>query len=381
MEPQPVQENPTIPPIPVVPTVPAPQSSQGTSVPQKHTGLTIIIMLLIIIILGMSASVFYFWQKTTQLSQTIENQTSIMPSPAIPSPTIGTDVTANWKTIKNVYWTFKVPTNLHSVECNSHDFLLIGSNSKGNSLFDKDKVIECNFDQPGDLMSFFRGQDNTQNTVMVPTNTDPTLDPVVSETKTIEVAGIKATFQKETTSTGQGTGSRYKVYIHQANYMDVISLNDITQKTLFNQILSTVVFNTENQTYTPKWSQYSNGPYAYTFTFPVTWKITEEDLKTPATQLSKTLKIFNPEDKPEEGFYSSLTIEYVGMVQDLSLYKKTVVNGIEMYMLNSTHGVSYYVNIPDTDAYLHITGAGGTTPNEKSNEIIRQIFSSFKFTR
>lgn len=222
----------------------APSSAPTKEIGSKPTQGSLVVPilgLLVLVLLGLSGFLVYQnMSLQNQIARLAANQTPMASIPPILAPT--TDPTANWKTVTSKFWTFKVPPNLNSVQCSSMDQLLIGSPSASNSLFDQDKTAECNFDQPGDLLSVFRGLDNTGNAVIIPTNTDPKLDPTVSNRQDILVDEKKAVFQQETTSMGQGTGTWYKVYIHQLNYTDVITFNDVGQKSLFDQILSTFRF-------------------------------------------------------------------------------------------------------------------------------------------
>jgi hypothetical protein len=244
---------PIEPPVPVQPT--------ATSITKSSNKL---LSIFLTVALVATAGIGGYVLGTQRPSQIVEKEQTATPLVV----TSEKDLTANWKTISSTFWTFKVPANLNYVECNSHDQLLVGSPDKPSGLFDKDKTIECNFDQSGELLSIFRGLDNSQNTIIIPINTNHKLDPVVADVQIITVDGKKATFQKETTSIGQGTGTRYKVYIHQSNYTDVITFNDVNQKEVFEQILSTFKFNETKST--DNWLKYKNSFYGFTIEYPPT---------------------------------------------------------------------------------------------------------------
>jgi hypothetical protein len=108
---------------------------------------------------------------------------------------------------------------------------------------------------------------------------------------------------------------------------------------------------------------YTNTGFNYAFSYPSNWKVTDEATSLDAASDSKVVLIFNPLDNPKGFSYTGMRIEFVGTFQD------------------TMHGENYYVNIPDTDQYLYITGAGGYTANEETNQQLKQIFASFKFTR
>ena len=125
---------------------------------------------------------------------------------------------------------------------------------------------------------------------------------------------------------------------------------------------------------------YVNETYDYTINYPSTWKITTEDYNIPATSTSKLVNIFNPQDDPAQSKFSCMTIEYVGMLQqDVSQNEAVLINGVTMRKADSPEGPVYYVNVPDTDVYLVITGAGGNTSNEATNQGLRAVLASFQW--
>lgn len=211
------------------------------SISQKPSQLPVVLLSLLSLIF--LSGMIYFYLQIQSLKQQLTDKPNPTPiSITSPTPISSSDPTTTWKSISNKYWTFKVPSTLNSLECNSHDLLMVGSPTAASGMFTKDQMVECNFDQTGELLSVYRGLDNSENTIIVPTNIDPKIDPIVSEVKTILVDGNNAIFQKETTSFGQGTGSRYKVYVHIKNYMNVITFNNLSEKSTFDQILSTFQF-------------------------------------------------------------------------------------------------------------------------------------------
>lgn len=125
---------------------------------------------------------------------------------------------------------------------------------------------------------------------------------------------------------------------------------------------------------------YTNTSFHYTFSYPQTWKVTTENYTDPATPTSENVYVFNPADNPSQTSFSGISISYKGMVQDFTTMTQTTVNGMSMYKQDTMHGENYYVNIPDTDQFLYITGAGGYTDDEARNTTLKQIFASFKFT-
>ncbi len=232
---------------------------------------------LLLIVGGLTFAFVEMKKPTTQNMAVVPSpsptvQPSATPSAGSLAVLTQADPTANWKTVSNKFWTFKVPQTLNYVECNpeSYDQVLIGLPTAAGGLFNKDKVMTCNFDVNGELLTLDRNLDNSDYNIVVPTtNTDPKLDPVVANSQIITVDGVKATLQQETTSMGQFPGTRYKVYIHQSNYMDVITFNDINQKNLLDQILSTFKFTSQKQTdSTASWKTYSDSTYGFEFQYP-----------------------------------------------------------------------------------------------------------------
>jgi hypothetical protein len=217
---------------------------------------TIIVLITIISVLFVAVLYLLFLNlnKTTSvITSTSIPKTGIIPTDKISPTAIPTlNPTANWKTISNKLWTFKVPTNLNYFQCNSDpsNQIFVGVPNNPNGRFTKDQTIECDFDSPGDLLNIFRMSNNSENNIIIPVNTNPKIDPVVSEVKTIKVGGNQAIFQKETTQFGQGIGSRYRIYFDGKTFTDVITFNDISQKDLFNQILSTFKFTDTSTTTT-----------------------------------------------------------------------------------------------------------------------------------
>mgnify|MGYP001612904074 FL=1 len=143
--------------------------------------------------------------------------------------------------VSNKFWSFKIPSSQNYIKCTSGDIVFIGS-PIANGLFEKDQTLECNFGMTTDLFNIYRALHNSENDIVIPTNIDPAFDPLVSSVSQIKVDNKNATLQKETISSGQGTGTRYKIYIDNSQYTDVITFNDIAQKELMNQILSTFKF-------------------------------------------------------------------------------------------------------------------------------------------
>lgn len=241
MEPNEIVQQPSSQP----PTLSQPVTPSAPVIaPQPKPSKLPIILLTLVSLLSLSGLIYFYFQ-TQSLKQQITMQPTPTPTPSDtpkvqPSPT--DNPTSEWKTITNKHWTFKVPPQYNYLECSSHDLILVGLPTTPSLMFTKDQTIECNFDQTGETLSIYRGLDNSENNIIIPTNTDPKFDPIVANVETILVGGRDAIFQKETTSFGQGIGSRYKVYIHYQNYTDVITFNDLSQKALLNQILNTLSF-------------------------------------------------------------------------------------------------------------------------------------------
>jgi hypothetical protein len=124
---------------------------------------------------------------------------------------------------------------------------------------------------------------------------------------------------------------------------------------------------------------YSNDAYGYSFQYPESWKVTTEDYISAAGPSTKAVYIFNPDDNPQESFYSGMKIEYVGMLLTLPEGDFTNINGADMISQETPHGIVYYALIPGTDQLLEISGAGGNTANEATNQGVREIFNSFRF--
>jgi hypothetical protein len=127
------------------------------------------------------------------------------------------------------------------------------------------------------------------------------------------------------------------------------------------------------------WLTYTNSIYLYSFKYPAGWLVTDESLKSLASPTSNNIFIFDPKIDVEDTFYSSLQIEKVGMIQDISSLEAVTINSLKMYKDDTLHGEVYYVNLPDTDQYVRIIGAGGYTNSPERNEILRAIFATFAF--
>jgi len=359
-----IQRNQSINPVPSVQTsVPQTTLVQPTPETQNKNYWKLLVVVLLIILVGMSALVFYFWQKTiTSTSEVSEATPTIQPKPTPPS-----NDTTNWKTYQenNTPYSFKYPKEM--IAAGAGPYIVF-------SYSDSAPFLNYNFEgnkENKSLDQFVASYIASNNDPVQPVNQFKSKNQITIN----GIPGYKADI----------SNTRY-YFLKEPNthavavFTYLLNADQNSQKT-FDQIISTFKFTDQTKTNKENLKTYSNSTYTYTFNYPQSWKVTTEDFNVPATPTSKKLQIFNPEDKPEEGMYSGMTIEYVGMVQNLTGYQKTTLNGIEMYMLNATHGVSYYVVIPDTDQYLHITGAGGNSPNEESNQTYRQIFSTFKFTR
>lgn len=254
--------------LPAQPIAPEPQSAL------KHSSKLLIglILFLISIVIALAGSTAYLYYENRQW-QALQ---PALGTTAQATPSATSDPITNWKTVNSTYWTFKIPANLNYIECTGDHQVLVGSPSKSTGgLFDKDKVIECNFDQTGEFLAIYKGPDNTPNAVVVPTNTNPQVNPIVSDSEKIKVAGLDAVLQKETTTFGQGTGTRYKVYIHQQNYTDVITFSDIAQRNLLDQILSTVTFTsptaTQGSDSTSRWKVYTDSQNGVNLKYPTDW--------------------------------------------------------------------------------------------------------------
>jgi hypothetical protein len=125
-----------------------------------------------------------------------------------------------------------------------------------------------------------------------------------------------------------------------------------------------------------EWKSYTNAKYRYTFEYPSDWVV--EDTGETATSSSETISVYDPV-KNEGQFFTGINISYHGMLVDTTGLEMTTRAGGTMYVQDTMHGKNYYINIPDTDQFLYITGADGNTGDEEMNKILRSIFASFEF--
>lgn len=219
----------------------------------------------------------------------------------IQSPSLTPNPIANWRSIQRNNWQFKVPSLWHYWECNS-DLIFVGPK------IDKDKTYECAFDgSPGILQVSRSRGDNDRS---IPTNTNPAIDPYVSNKKTILVDGKPATEQQESISEGQGQGTRLYVYVDQPDFFDYIILHDIKEKQTFDQILATFQFedNTPKRvslTVTPRQSVVPQGWKIHEFLTlgltvfaPDDWRSNAQNFSGSSSTLVKFWKASSPDIIP-----------------------------------------------------------------------------------
>lgn len=159
------------------------------------------------------------------------------PSPiaeATPTP----DPTANWKLISRKNWQFKVPPKWNYWECSS-DLVFVGL------AIPKDQTYECAFDGSPGTIQVYRIYKSKNPEFRV--HDESSTDPAVTNRSTLTVDGKPAIIQLEKVMDGQGVGTRWIAYIQQSSEItDIITLHEITQKTTFDQILSTFKFLDQN---------------------------------------------------------------------------------------------------------------------------------------
>lgn len=221
-------------------------NSDSTNDQRPKNNNFLVILLSVLLIISVAISGFFAFQTQKLVKELTELKVqekvvAVATTEPIATESSAVDPIANWKLVSNKFWTFKIPSNQNYIKCSSGDIIFTGSPTV-NDLFEKDQTLECNFGMMTDLFNVYRALHNSQNDIAIPTNTDPAFDPLVSSVSKIKVDNKNATLQKETISSGQGTGTRYKIYIDSSQYTDVITFNDISQKELMDQILSTFKF-------------------------------------------------------------------------------------------------------------------------------------------
>lgn len=132
---------------------------------------------------------------------------------------------------------------------------------------------------------------------------------------------------------------------------------------------------------TANWKVYTNTLYNYKIELPTDWKVDDEISGEAVTFESGAVLIYTPENNPPGNFFTGIRIEYVGMLVDFTNLTPVTKNSISMYQQDTMHGENYYINIPDTDSFLYVTGTGGYTDNEEYNSNVRSIFSTFEFCK
>ena len=206
----------------------------------------VIVLLCALVVIALGVAGFFAYQNYQLRQQTSQSISTPNPSPA-EAIVEESDLTADWKTIQTKLWQFKVPSTWNYLECTGNTFIYVGPK------IDKDKTIECNFDSSPGIMYVSREVDPKLR--KIPINTDPQYDPYVSEKSTVQISNLNAVIQKETISYGQGAGTTVRVYISKPDYMDIITLTDLNEKKVFDQILSTFKFTGQAEltpTVTPK---------------------------------------------------------------------------------------------------------------------------------
>ena len=144
-----------------------------------------------------------------------------------------------------------------------------------------------------------------------------------------------------------------------------------------DQILSTFEF-TDSSGSMSDLETYTNTKYHYSLKYPSGWEINDESYGNPVSADSERVLIYNPDDDPENSFYSGMTIQYHGGIINTTGYERVYLDHLDAttYMQNTNHGEIYYINIPDTDQFFSVDGADGHTNNEETNTGLREIFES-----
>jgi len=126
------------------------------------------------------------------------------------------------------------------------------------------------------------------------------------------------------------------------------------------------------------WTVYSNSQYKYSLSVPSDWRVTEDGATTAASGNSDLVLVFNPALPLGEDSFNGMTIEFSGPLMDTAALEQVTMNGVPMFRSAGQHGPTYFVNVPGTEDYLFITGADGDTPDEGNNQMLREIFATFR---
>lgn len=126
------------------------------------------------------------------------------------------------------------------------------------------------------------------------------------------------------------------------------------------------------------WTVYNNSQYKYYLSVPSDWRVTEDGATVAASANSEVVLIFNPALPLGEDSSNGMTIEFSGPLMDTAALEQVTMNGVPMFRSAGQHGPTYFVNVPGTEDYLFITGADGDTPDEANNQMLREIFTTFR---
>lgn len=238
-------------------------ANNSMTTPVKQNSKLPIISMAIFILLSLASVAFLYYQNQQLKRMLLSYQPQPSSTPSVqPTP----DPTAQWKLISRKNWEFKVPNDWNYLECNDE---LIFSGQK----IETDQIIDCAFDSsPGSIQI---GRTSGQNKVKIPTNTNPAVNPLVSEKTTMMVDGKAATRQKESISDGPGQGVRVYVYVEFTGYTDIITLHEIDKREIFDQILSTFKFTDQKADgpviVTPLANSKITSPVTISGTIPKSW--------------------------------------------------------------------------------------------------------------
>jgi len=225
-----VAESPEV--FPVVP-----QTPQISTSPQKikDDHWISILAMAIFIVLSLGVVAFLYYQNQALKSMLASYNT---PAPIVsPISTATADPTASWRQIISKNWSFKAPSDLHYnlVEPDENAIVLdptIKSDIKSQGGFDGSYLIAIQrITSPYPIPTTIPAINNTTGYSIS-----------VSNKSNITIDGKPAIYQTETQTGGQFPGTNIRAYMIDGTVTYIFGLNDITQKDLFDQILSTFKF-------------------------------------------------------------------------------------------------------------------------------------------
>lgn len=254
---QEIQTQPTQPA--TIPQTPPNLPVESNANQKSFSLITVAILLLVAAIIIVVGYVVFTKFTTLQTEREVSTPTPVATPTLEPTPQASDsailDLTS-WRQIINKYWSFKMPANLRYILCSPE-----GNHVMIDSSITSDQEAECNFDTIN-LISISR----LTSVYPIPTNPSviPTTDPnssvgnaskmytLVSDKKNILIDGKTAIYQKEVQYGGQGEGTYIRVYVVDGPVTYTFSLKDISQKDIFDQILSTFKFISATPSATPQ---------------------------------------------------------------------------------------------------------------------------------